>query len=226
MLFIFLSLFSLSIQAQVDSEQKSVAIPVIESEEGEIEQEVEEEGRPINNQGLIIPKEDNINGLTVPKQYKPTDLPKEEFSMFSKEEFGNPGELYEDRIKKHARYTELRKEQQYRGNTTTQFFGDHKTTSENINIVYRDYGAFDGDHIRIFINDDVVKATVLLTPDYTGFKFKLVEGINKIDFYALDTGQVSPNTAEFQILDDDGSVISGNQWNLAKGVKASIIIVK
>ncbi|MBU2940222.1 hypothetical protein KO494_11805 [Lacinutrix sp. C3R15] len=226
LLFIILSFFTYTIQAQVDSEQKSVEIPVIESEEGDIEQEVEEEGKPINNQGFIIPKDDNINGLTVPKQYQPTDLPKEEFSMFNKEKFGNPGELYEDRIKKHASYTEIRKEQQYRGNTTTQFFGDHKTTSENINIVYRDYGAFDGDHIRVFINGDVVKATVLLTPDYTGFKFKLVEGINKIDFYALDTGQVSPNTAEFQILDDDGSVISGNQWNLAKGVKASIIIVK
>jgi hypothetical protein len=223
---VFLCFFSLTLQAQIDSEQKSVAIPVIESEEGEIQKEVKEEGKPINNQGFIVPKEDNINGLTVPKQNQPTDLPKEEFSMFNKEEFGDPGELYEDRINKHAKYTDLRKEQQYRGNTTTQFFGDHRTTSGKINIVYRDYGAFDGDHIRVFINGDVVKATVLLTPSYSGFKFNLVPGINKIDFFALDTGQVSPNTAEFQILDEFGEVISGNQWNLAKGVKATIIIIK
>ena len=223
---VFLCFFSLTLQAQIDSEQKSVAIPVIESEEGEIQKEVKKEGKPINNQGFIVPKEDNINGLTVPKQNQPTDLPKEEFSMFNKEEFGDPGELYEDRINKHAKYTDLRKEQQYRGNTTTQFFGDHRTTSGKINIVYRDYGAFDGDHIRVFINGDVVKATVLLTPSYSGFKFNLVPGINKIDFFALDTGQVSPNTAEFQILDEFGEVISGNQWNLAKGVKATIIIIK
>lgn len=227
LLFLFiLCLFSFTLQAQIDSEQKSLTIPVIESEEGDIQEEVKEEGKPIKNQGFIIPKEDNVNGLTVPKQKQPTDLPKEEFSMFNKEEFGNPGELYEDRIKKHASYTELRKEQQYRGNTTTQFFGDHRTKSKNINIVYRDYGAFDGDHIRVFINGDVVKTSVLLTPDYSGFKFKLVDGINKIDFFALDTGQVSPNTAEFQILDGFGEVISGNQWNLAKGVKATIIIIK
>ncbi|MDO6598061.1 hypothetical protein Q4512_14150 [Oceanihabitans sp. 2_MG-2023] len=224
---IFICFLSFNLQAQIDSEQKSVAIPVIESEEGEIEEEAkEDEGKPINNQGFVVPKEDNINGMTVPKQNHPMDLPKKEFSMFSQEEFGNPGELYQDKINKHASYTDLKKEKQFRGNTTTQFFGDHKTASENINIVYRDYGAFDGDHIRVFINDDIVKATVLLTPDYSGFKFKLVEGINKIDFFALDTGQVSPNTAEFQILDDFGNVISGNQWNLAKGVKASILIIK
>ncbi|MDX1277253.1 hypothetical protein [Oceanihabitans sediminis] len=218
--------FSFTLHAQIDNEQKSIAIPVVESDEGEIEQEVEEEGKPIDNQGFVIPKEDNINGMSVPKQQQKLELPKEEFSMFNQENFGDPGELYKDRIKKHASYTEMRKEQQYRGSTTTQFFGDFTTKSDHIDIAYRDHGAFDGDHIRVFVNDDVVKPTVLLTPSYTGFKFKLAEGINKIDFYALDTGQVAPNTAEFQIIDDFGNIISGNQWNLAKGVKATIIIIK
>ena len=126
LILIFLCLFSFTLQAQIDSEQKSVAIPVIESEEGEIEQEQETESKPIDNQGLTIPKEDKVNGLSVPKQNQPLDLPKEEFSMFNKEEFGDPGELYEDRIKKHTSYTEIRKEQRFRGNTTTQFFGDYQ----------------------------------------------------------------------------------------------------
>jgi hypothetical protein len=227
LLIVFL-LFCLTnaLHAQIDREENSVPIPVVESEEGNIEQTQELESKPIENQGLTIPRDNKVNGLSVPKQNQSLDLPKEEFSMFNSEEFGNPAELYTKQIKKHTRYTELLKEQQFRGSTTTQFFGDFRTKSDNINIVYRDYGAFDGDHIRVFINDDIIKSSVLLTPSYSGFEVMLQEGINKIDFLALDTGQVSPNTADFQILDEDGSLISGNQWNLAKGVKGTIIIIK
>lgn len=221
-----LCLFNATLQAQIDSEQNSVPIPVIENEKGDIDQTIELESKPIENKGLTIPKEDQVNGLSVPKQNQAFDIPKEDFSMFNSEKFGNPGELYTKQIKKHARYTEQDKEQQFRGSTTTQFFGDFRTKSDKMNIVYRDYGAFDGDHIRVFINDDVIRSSVLLTPSYTGFTVKLQKGINKIDFFALDTGQVAPNTADFQILDEDGNLISGNQWNLAKGVKGTIIIIK
>jgi len=42
----------------------------------------------------------------------------------------------------------------------------------------------------------------------------------------LNQGESGPNTAEFQILDEHGNVISSNQWNLATGVKATIILIK
>ncbi|MGB1309023.1 MAG: hypothetical protein ACPG6B_08945, partial [Oceanihabitans sp.] len=168
---------------------------------------------------------EKVNGLATPKR-STVALPKKEFSMFETEEFGNPGELYNKQIKKHTRYTELEKEQQNRGSTTTQYFGDYKTKSKFIRIVYRDYGAFDGDHIRVFINEDVVKPHTLLMPSFTGFTHTLVDGINKIDFFALDTGQISPNTAEFKIVDDQGNTIATNKWNLAKGVSGSIVIIK
>ena len=228
----FFFVFSWSLQAQIDSEENSVPIPVVEVEDDNHKatevNKTDNESKPIENNGLVIPKENKINGMSVPKTNQPLHVPEKEFSMLgNRETFGNPGELYEKKIKKHARYTELEKrEKSYTGSLTDQFFGDFKTKSGSVNILYRDYGAFDGDHIRIYVNEDVIKGSALLSPGYRGFKFKLAEGINKIDFLALDTGQVSPNTAEFQILDDDGNVISGSQWSLAKGVKATIIITK
>ena len=225
-------LFSWSTHAQIDREEKSVAIPVVEVEDDEPnaseENTVDLNSKPIENNGLVIPKENQVNGLSVPKTNQPLNVPEKEFSMLgNRETFGNPGELYEKKIKKHARYTELeKKEQSHTGRLTDQFFGDFKTQSDFVNILYRDYGAFDGDHIRIYVNEDIVKASALLSSDYRGFRFRLADGINKIDFLALDVGEIAPNTAEFQILDDDGNVISGNQWSLARGVKATIIVTK
>ena len=220
-------IFSTAIHAQIDSDEKSVAIPVIESDKGEIEQEVEIESKPIDNTGLIQPKEDNVNGLSVPKKNQPLNIPKREFSMFESEQFGNPAELYVKQIEKHTRYTDhVIEKSGFGGDTVDQFLGDFKTKSPTINIIYRDFGQFDGDHIRVIIDNEVIKPRILLTNSYTGFILNLKEGINKIDFYALDVGSMAPNTAEFQILDEDSEIISSNQWNLAAGVKASIIIIK
>ena len=67
---------------------------------------------------------------------------------------------------------------------------------------------------------------MLLTSGFGGFNIDLEVGINKIDFQALNQGSSGPNTAEFQILDENGNTVAGNQWNLATGVKATIILTK
>ncbi|MDP5157247.1 MAG: hypothetical protein NWQ07_01555 [Flaviramulus sp.] len=76
------------------------------------------------------------------------------------------------------------------------------------------------------VNDDIIHARVFLTGGYSGFKLDLKPGFNKIDFVALNQGESGPNTAEFQVIDDNGFIVSHNQWNLATGVKATIIVVK
>ena len=43
---------------------------------------------------------------------------------------------------------------------------------------------------------------------------------------ALNQGDSGPNTAELRIYDDNDILISSNQWNLATGAKATLIIVK
>ena len=217
---------NMTLQAQIDSDENTVPIPVVENEEGDIEQIEELESKPIENQGMTIPNENKVNGLSVPKQNQPLDLPEKEFSMLGGEEFGNPGELYVKQIKKHTQYTEQEKGSQNNGSTTNQYLGDFKTKADKINVIYRDHMYPDGDRIRVFVNDDVFKPNVLLHSTYSGFKLDLQKGFNKIDFYALNQGQSGPNTAEFQVLDEHGNVISSNQWNLATGVKATIILIK
>lgn len=164
-----------------------------------------------------------VNGLTVPKTVAVKPQTKE-FSMFG-ENFGNPAELYDKRLKQHQKSFESPEKTQY-GSTTDQFFGDFKTKSEYVQVVFRDHQVPDGDRVKILVNDDIVVGDVTLTSGFNGFRLNLLEGFNKIDFVALNQGESGPNTAEFQVVDQDGNIISGNQWNLATGVKASIIIVK
>ena len=67
---------------------------------------------------------------------------------------------------------------------------------------------------------------LLLTGNFKSFDVPLVEGINKIEFVALNQGESGPNTAEFQVFDDNGVLVSSKKWNLLTGVTASIILIK
>jgi len=221
-LFIFLLYLFVtsSINAQVDSNKEtSIFIPAVEEDKEKIEPIT-----PIKIPSLTDPSTNKVNGLSVPDQ-KEIETSKREFSMFN-EQFGNPGELYEKKVKKHLKYTEKDKEAINNGSTTNQYLGDFKTNASKVNVIYRDHQYPDGDLIRVFVNDDVAQPQVLLRSSFNGFKLDLVKGFNKIDFLALNQGESGPNTAEFQILDENGNIISSNTWNLATGVKATIILIK
>ena len=110
-----------------------------------------------------------------------------------------------------------------RGN---QDLGNFKLDSKFVNIRYRDFGEVDGDEIQILVNGRIVQATVALEGFFKTIEIDLLKGFNKIDFEALNQGTVGPNTAEFQVFDDAGKLVSSNQWNLVTGFKASIIVVK
>lgn len=133
----------------------------------------------------------------------------------------NPEELFKD--------TNLYKKESnvdgifYRRN---QFLGSFKTTSFTSTIRYRDAAFVDGDKIKVYLNDKVVEPEVSLDGEFKGFKINLVNGVNKIDFEALNEGSASPNTAEFQVYDDKGVVIEASQWNVGTDYKATIVIVK
>ena len=84
----------------------------------------------------------------------------------------------------------------------------------------------DGDLVRIYLNGEVIKTQVYLDSNFQGFEITLKKGFNKIDFEALNQGDSGPNTAEFRVYDDQKKLISGSEWNLGTGFKATIIIVK
>ena len=107
-----------------------------------------------------------------------------------------------------------------------QYLGDFKSNSESLKFICRDHEYVDGDRVRILVNDVVIQDNVLLQGSFRGFKIDLEKGFNKIDIVALNQGTSGPNTAEFRVYDDQNKLVSSNLWNLATGVKATIIIVK
>ncbi|PKQ46985.1 hypothetical protein CSW08_00005 [Confluentibacter flavum] len=208
--------------AQIDSRNNSISIPAVESPKDSSDSKSILPSKPIESPNTF-------KGLSTPKTTPQFNFPKKEFSMTGGEVFGNPGELYTKQLDKHIESTRLitpEEVEQRNGSRTDQFFGDFKSKSKFVNIAYRDHGAVDGDLIQVRVNDDVVVARVFLTNSFSGLKLDLKPGINKIDFVALNQGESGPNTAEFIVVDDTGNVVSSNQWNLATGVKATIILIK
>ena len=107
-----------------------------------------------------------------------------------------------------------------------QYLGGFKTQSFTATVRYRDAAFVDGDKIRVLLNDKVIQPEVIMDGEFNGFKIDLTDGINKIDFEALNEGSSSPNTAEFQVYDDKGTVIESSQWNVGTGYKATILLLK
>ncbi len=107
-----------------------------------------------------------------------------------------------------------------------QDLGSIRTQSKFVKIVCRDFGAIDGDRVRIYVNDTPVIHNIYLKQYYQSFIIYLETGLNKIDFMALNQGTSGPNTADFKVYNESGSLISSNEWNLATGAKATLLVAK
>jgi hypothetical protein len=107
-----------------------------------------------------------------------------------------------------------------------KFFGDFRNNGKFVKIICRDFGQVDGDRVSVYLNDQLVLEDLVLVGSYYELKINLLQGFNKIEFKAMNQGSLGPNTAEFEMFDDTGKVMTFNQWNLLTGTKASIIVVK
>lgn len=221
----FLIFFSISVSSfsQIDSERIGIAIPAEETEDPKDDPELIIE--PVEEEENDIKPDDSENTVTAPKDAKTEQLPKKEFSMIEKNNLRSSGELFKEQLDRQLKFKED-DEKSNNGSLVNQFLGEYRTTAKAVNIIYRDHQYPDGDMIRVFINKDIVVPSVVLTSGFNGLLLPLDEGINEIDFLALNQGTSGPNTAEFQILDEFGNIIAANQWNLATGVKATITVVK
>lgn len=215
--FILIFGFTLSISAQIDKEKKLKIIPAEKSSEG---------SEPL----VIKPAEPESttkdSDLALPQISRNLEMPKEEFSMFPKEKFGNPGELYTKRVEKLEKELLPEGHGLNSGLKEDAYWGDYHTTSDHIYISYRDHGRVDGDLLNVLVDDEVLKSNIYLSGGFQGFKLKLKKGFNKIDFYAINEGSLLPNTAQYQIIDDKNDLITGKIWALSQGVKVTVIIIK
>jgi len=107
-----------------------------------------------------------------------------------------------------------------------QDLGSFRTNSKSVNIICRDFQYPDGDRVTILINDIPVIQNIVLEQSYQKFNIPLDIGINRIAFKALNQGSSGPNTAAFKVYNDAGVLISSNEWNLATGAKATLVIAK
>lgn len=215
LLYIAIFLFSFSLVAQVEGPKKSIPIPAVETKEDKKE--------PTPTPIKITPKEENKKDNTNLGIKNPMTVNKKEteFSMIDNSTLMDPGQIFEKKWNSKAI------EQGFKPETMEDvFFGDYKITGEHANIVCRDHEFPDGDRVRVFVNDEIFILDLTLTGNYKSFKVPLVQGINKIVFHALNQGESGPNTAEFQVYDDNEVQVSSKKWNLLTGVNATIIVVK
>lgn len=190
---------------------KSIPIPAVEKED----KKKKPEPTPVKIDPIIKEEESKAESpITIRKQ-------ETEFSMFDNSTLRDPGEIFDNKWNRKAT------EQGFRMETMEdQFLGNFNITGKKANIRCRDHEYPDGDRVRVFVNGEIFIIDLLLTGNYKSFDVPLVEGINKIDFVALNQGESGPNTAEFQVYDDNGVQVSSKKWNLLTGVTASIILVK
>lgn len=112
------------------------------------------------------------------------------------------------------------------GFVSDTFLGEIKTGENVLAMVCRDHQYEDGDLVRVWLDDKILVEQIYLRNVFQGFDINLKPGFNKLEIEALNQGSSGPNTAEFKVMDKKGNVISQNVWNLASGVKATLIVIK
>ena len=201
-----------AVAQQTESENKSIKIPAIETKDKDsVNITLKPESKP------ILPSANNKSN----NQPLPYAKPKEEFSMIEKSTLIDPGTIFEERWNKKAVEQGIKME-----SMEDQFLGDFKSNGTHVNIRCRDHEFPDGDMVRIFVNDEIFIPTLVLTSGYKSFDVPLTIGFNKIVFLALNQGESGPNTAEFDVFDDNGVLVSSKKWNLLTGVRATIVVAK
>ncbi len=177
-----------------------------------------------SNSGLTLPSNttpstNSASIFDVEKKSGTIAAPEPNINFGKPNTFANPNLQYLEKLNKTEGETNtvIRK---------NQYMGDVKTITGMVRVVYRDYEYPDGDMIKVIVNDVVYLSRIVLGSDRQGFELTLTPGFNKIDFEALNQGSSGPNTAQFEIYDENDKLISSNQWNLATGFKATVIVIK
>lgn len=106
------------------------------------------------------------------------------------------------------------------------YLGNIKTKSKHIRIVCRDHEYEDGDRIKLMLNKVVLHPNIILRKSGYVMDIELDEGLNSIQFYALNEGTSSPNTAELKVYDENGIIIGSGQWLLTTGYKANLMVLR
>jgi len=104
--------------------------------------------------------------------------------------------------------------------------GKIETNTQRIRIECRDHSYVDGDRVRLYVNEKVVRSNIVLQGGYYTIDINLNDGFNRIDIEALNQGLSGPNTAEFNVYDENGKMLASKEWNILTGYIATLIVLK
>ncbi|MDY2586573.1 hypothetical protein [Winogradskyella aquimaris] len=197
-----------------DNEKKTIRIPAEPSKTKKDSLPVKVKVAP-----KLEKKDNNSSGKSKEEEKKKFIIKDSEkpFSMIEEDGLKSPAEIFEKRWSKDLEKGGVVK------TMSDQFLGEHRVDTKFVNIICRDHEYPDGDRVRIYINDIVVKENLLLRSSYRRVEVDLIQGKNTVVIEALNQGESGPNTAEFIVYDDQGKQISSKEWNLLTGVKAIIV---
>jgi hypothetical protein len=185
---------------------------------------------------IVVPKIKKPKPATPPANEAPTTLftapepkpinrpePEPLNSGFAKAppQFANPNAEVLEKLRKQEYRPEHMRDQR-----ENQYLGEIRTKSKIGRIVYRDFDEIDGDVIMIYIDGIQTRSETYLDATLQGFAITFKEGTNTIQFESLDEGLGPPNTAEVQVLDEQGNVIFASRWAILNGFRATIDIIK
>lgn len=109
---------------------------------------------------------------------------------------------------------------------TSLELGKLETSSKTIKIICRDHSYVDGDRVKLYVNEQVIRRSITLRGGYYTINVDLKEGFNRIDIEALNQGSSGPNTAEFKVLDENGILLADKEWNILTGYIATLVVMR
>ena len=109
---------------------------------------------------------------------------------------------------------------------TSLELGKLETDSNSIRIICRDHSFVDGDRVKLYVNEEVIRRSITLKAGYYSINVQLKDGYNRIDIEALNQGSSGPNTAEFKVLDEKGQLLADKEWNILSGYIATLVVMK
>jgi hypothetical protein len=104
--------------------------------------------------------------------------------------------------------------------------GTLHSTSKLVRIEVRDHSLVDGDRIKIYVNEQIINSNIMLNGLYTIIYIDLKKGYNRIDIEAINEGYSGPNTAQLNVYDEKGNLLSSQDWNILTGQRATLGVVR
>lgn len=215
-----LVIFSFSVQAQFESSKKKVNFSAIPEKAAKKKAVV-----PEKNISSITPSikfESQINKKNDDKFLKGLpEIPKVGAVQNPKTyPLKNPSEDFTEKFNQQLKEDGIRPELYNRDVD----LGNYVVYSQDITVGCRDYSVVDGDLIRIWLNGEIISYQIYLEANFKTIPIHLKKGVNILQIEALNYGESSPNTGQFNFFDGNNTLMTEQYWGLGIGYKAGISI--